>query len=411
MARKPKERPPIDKVHQRPDYLLILLVVALLLVGLMMVYSSTFALAYNLHGESAYFLTRQGMWAAMGLVIMALITRIEYAKWQKLSIIIMLATLALLVAVLLIGQEMHGAKRWLLGSSVQPSEVCKLATVLYIAHWLSSKGEKLRQVSYGLVPFAVLIGAIAGLIILEPDFGTAILVVAVAGSMFFVAGADLIQLIVSSIVGSSTLVLLIANSEYAWVRVVTFLQDPFNVLQNPIHAGLPRETYQIIHNLVTLGTGGITGVGLGSGHQKGLLPAGHSDAIFAVLGEELGLIGCLIVMGLFAALGYRGFRIALHAKDSFGFILASGITMWLTFQALINIAAVTASLPFTGLPLPFISLGGSSLVISMFGVGMLLSISRGTGEKSQEQDAPSSFRRRHRWARISHPGRRRAPEK
>ncbi len=411
MVRKPQERPPIGKVHQRTDYLLILLVVAILLVGLMMVYSSTFALAYNLHGEPTYFLVRQGMWAAMGLVIMALITRVEYARWQKLSIIIMLATLALLVGVLLFGQEMHGAKRWLLGSSVQPSEVCKLATVLYIAHWLSSKGEKLRQVSYGLIPFAVLIGTIAGLIILEPDFGTAILVVIVAGGMFFVAGADLIQLIISSIVGSSTLLLLIANSEYAWGRVVTFLQDPFNVLQNPIRSGLPRETYQIIHNLVTLGTGGITGVGLGSGQQKGLLPAGHSDAIFAVLGEELGLIGCLVVMALFAALGYRGFRIALQAPDSFGFILASGIAMWLTFQALINIAAVTASLPFTGLPLPFMSLGGSSLVISMTGVGILSSISRGSGEKSKEQDAASSLGRRHRWARISYPGRGQAPEK
>jgi len=387
------------------DYFLILIVVALLLIGLMMVYSSSFPLAYNLYGESTYYLIRQGVWVGMGLVIMALMTRIEYHKWRKFSIILMLATLFLLVAVLLWGEETHGAKRWLLQGSIQPSEVCKLVTVLYIAHWLSSKGEKLKQVTYGFVPFAILIGTIAGLIILEPDFGTAILVVAVTGGMFFIAGADLIQLVISSTVGGGTFLLLIANSEYAWRRVLTFLQDPFN-------SPLAEETYQIIQTLVALGTGGITGVGLGSGQQKlAFLPSAHSDAIFAVLGEELGLIGCLTVVSLFATLAYRGFKIALRAEDPFGFILASGITSLLAFQALINIAAVTASLPFTGLPLPFISFGGSSLVISMMGVGMLLSISRGTREKTEERNAPFSFRRRHGRARVSHSSRRRAVEK
>jgi len=283
--------------------------------------------------------------------------------------------------------------------------------VLYIAHWLSTKGEKLRQVTYGLVPFAILIGIIAGLIILEPDFGTTILIVATAASMFFIAGADLIQVVISAMVGSSTLLLIIANYEYAWNRLVAFSQDPFNALQSPFSTGLAQDTYQVMHTLVTLGSGGIAGVGLGSGHQKGLLPAAESDAIFAVLGEELGLIGCLIVLGLFAALAYRGFKIAQRAEDAFGFILASGITIWLTFQALINIAVVTDSLPFTGLPLPFISLGGSSLVISMMGVGMLLSISRGAGENIQEHDAPIGFRGRNGRARIPHPGRPATAEK
>jgi len=388
---------------EMPDYLLILIVIALLLIGLMMVYSSSFPLAYSLDKEPTYFLTRQGVWAAMGLVIMTLIMRVEYHKWQKLSIIFLLVTLLLLVAVLLFGEEVHGSRQFLLGDSVQPSEMCKLTMVLYIAHWLSSKGEKLKQVTYGLVPFAILIGTIAGLIVLEPDFGTAILIVAVAGSMFFIAGADLIQLAISSIVGSSTLLLLIANSEHAWKRVVIFLQDPFN-------PGLAQDTYQIIRTLVALGTGGISGTGLGSSPQKAFLPAAHTDAIFAVLGQELGLIGCLVVVGLFAALAYRGFKIALRAGDSFGFILASGTTAWLAFQALINIGVVTVTLPFTGLPLPFISYGGSSLVISMMGVGMLLSISRGAGEKTQEQNAPSGFRGRHGRARLPHPSRRKPAE-
>lgn len=406
MAEKPRKRSLVGETNARPDYVLMLIVITLLIIGLIMVYSSSFVQAYNAENmEPTHFLKRQAVWAALGLVIMALIMRIEYHKWQKFSIILMLGTLLLLVAVLLIGgTDGVGPKLFLFQRSIQPSEVCKFAMVVYIAHWLSSKGEKLRQVTYGLVPFAILIGTIAGLIVLEPDYGTAVLVVAVAAAMFFIGGADLIQLVISAIVGSGTLLLLIANSEHAWERVNIFLQDPFN-------PSLSSNTYQITRILVALGTGGITGVGLGSSSQKASLPAAHTDAIFAVLGQELGLIGCLAVVGLFAALAYRGFKIALRAEDSFGFILASGITIWLAFQALINIGVVTDTLPLTGLPLPFISYGGSSLVISMMGVGTLLSISRGTGEKTKEQDAPSSFRGRHRRARVSDSGRRKAARK
>lgn len=389
----------------RPDYVLVIIVVALVLIGLIMVYSSTFALGYARSGQPTYYLIRQAVWVAMGLDIMALMMRVEYHKWQKFSILFMVVTVLLLLYVLFAGQAVHGARRRILGDSIQPSEICKLAMVLYVAHWLSSKGEKLRQVTYGLVPFAILIGIIAGLIILEPDFGTTVLILATAGSMFFIAGADIVQLVISFIVGGSTLLLLIANYEYAWNRLIAFSQDPFAILQSPFGASLAQDTYQVMHTLVTLGTGGITGVGLGSGHQKALLPAAESDAIFAVLGEELGLIGCVAVVVLFAALAYRGFNIALRAKDSFGFILASGITIWLTFQALINVAVVTDTLPFTGLPLPFISLGGSSLVISLMGVGMLLSVSRGTSVHTTERDASLGFRGRHGRARVSHPRR------
>jgi cell division protein FtsW len=394
-----------SRASERPDYVLILIVVALVLIGLIMVYSATFTMGYTRADQPTYYLIRQAVWAAMGLDIMALMMRVEYHKWQKFSVVFMLLTVLLLVYVLMAGPAVHGARRRILGDSIQPSEICKLAMVLYVAHWLSSKGEKLRQVTYGLVPFAILIGFIASLIILEPDFGTTILIVAAAGTMFFIAGADLIQLIVSTMVGGSTLLLVIANYEYAWERIVTFSQDPFAVLQKPFGAVLAQDTYQVMHTLVALGSGGIAGVGLGSGQQKNLLPAAESDAIFAVLGEELGLLGCLAVLGLFAAFAYRGFKIARRANDSFGFILASGITVWLTFQAMVNVAVVTDSLPFTGLPLPFISLGGSSLVISMMGVGMLLSISRGSKEKTKEQDAPLGIGRWDRRARLPYSGR------
>jgi cell division protein FtsW len=386
--------------RERPDYILILIVVALVLAGLIMVYSATFRMGYANEDQPTYYLIRQAVWVAMGLDVMALMMRVEYHKWQKLSIVFMLVTVLLLVYVLVAGEAVHGARRRILGDSIQPSEICKLAMVLYVAHWLSSKGEKLRQVTYGLVPFAILIGLIASLIVLEPDFGTTILIVATAATMFFIAGADLIQLVVSTLVGGSTLLLIIANYEYAWERIVTFSQDPFAVLQKPFDAVLAQDTYQVMHTLVTLGSGGISGVGLGAGQQKNLLPAAESDAIFAVVGEELGLLGSVALLLLFAAFAYRGFKIALSAADSFGFILASGITIWLTFQAMINVAVVTDSLPFTGLPLPFISLGGSSLVISMMGVGMLLSISRGSREHTEEQDAPFGVRRRDGRARL-----------
>jgi cell division protein FtsW len=272
------------RTGQRPDYVLILVVVALVLIGLIVVYSTTFTLGYAYKNQPTYYLLRQAVFAAMGLDIMVLMMRVEYHKWQKLSIIFMVTTVLLLVYVLMAGPAVYGSRRRILGDSIQPSEICKLAMVLYIAHWLSSKGEKLRQVTYGLVPFAVLIGFIASLIILEPDFGTTILIVAAAGTMFFIAGADVIQLIVSTMVGGSTLLLIIANYEYAWDRIVIFSQDPFAVLQKPFGAVLAQDTYQVMHTLVTLGSGGITGTGLGSGQQKNLLPAAESDAIFAVLG-------------------------------------------------------------------------------------------------------------------------------
>ncbi|HEM60830.1 MAG TPA: putative lipid II flippase FtsW [Chloroflexi bacterium] len=394
-----------ERTRHRPDYVLLLIVVALVLIGLIMVYSATFTLGYTYTGQPTYYLIRQAVWVAMGLDIMALMMRVEYHKWQKFSVVFMALTVLMLIFVLVAGPSVHGARRRILGDSIQPSEVCKLAMVLYVAHWLSSKGEKLRQVTYGLVPFAVLIGIIASLIILEPDFGTTILIVATAATMFFIAGADVIQLVVSGIVGGSTLLLVIANYEYAWDRIVAFSQDPFAMLQKPFDAVLATDTYQVMHTLVTLGSGGLTGVGLGSGQQKSMLPAAESDAIFAVLGEELGLLGCLVVLGLFAGLAYRGFKIALRAEDPFGFVLASGITVWLTFQAMINVAVVTDTLPFTGLPLPFISLGGSSLVISLMGVGILLGISRGTGEKTEEPNASVGLGRRHGRSRVSYPGR------
>ncbi|GAB4535478.1 MAG: putative lipid II flippase FtsW [Anaerolineae bacterium] len=401
-------RPAYQKEHaHKYDYLLIIVIAALLIVGLMMVYSATFALGYQLYGQPTYFFIRQALWMGLGLIAMIITALVEYHTWRKWSIPIMAGALLLLGLVLVIGSDRFGGQRWLLGGSVQPGELAKLAVVIYIADWLSSKGMRIRQVTYGLIPFAILLGFVTGLIMLQPDFSTAMLIAITAVAMFFIAGGDLWQMIASGVLGGATFTLLITRSEYRLARIASFL--------NPMGDQL-GSNYQVRQILIALGSGGVTGLGLGASRQKfGYIPASHTDGIFAILGEELGLVGCLVVIALFALLAYRGFRIAIAAPDAFGTVLAAGVTCSLIFQALINIAVVTATAPFTGIPLPFISFGGSSLVISMTGVGLLLAISRGTlpeEEEPQEQKetagrASYDIRRWDRRARIPRAGRRR----
>lgn len=389
------------------DYLLIVIVAALLIVGLMMVYSATFALGYQLYGQPTYFFIRQALWMGLGLMAMIITALIEYHTWRKWSIPIMAGALLLLGLVLVVGSDRFGGQRWLLGGSVQPGEMAKLAVIIYIADWLSSKGARIRHVTYGLIPFAILLGFVTGLIMLQPDFSTAVLIATTAIAMFFIAGGDLWQMVASGVLGGATFTLLVTRSEYRLARVASFL--------NPMGDQL-GSNYQVRQILIALGSGGITGLGLGASRQKfGYIPASHTDGIFAILGEELGLIGCLVVIAMFALLAYRGFRIAIAAPDAFGTVLAAGVTCGLIFQALINIAVVTATAPFTGIPLPFISFGGSSLVISMTGAGLLLAISRGTlpeeeGAQDQEETvgrAPSDIRRWDRRARVPRAGGRR----
>ena len=380
-----------------PDYLLFI-VATLLIIGLVMVYSSSFGLAYEAYDNPNYFLIRQITWAMLGTIALLVMGRIEYHIWQRLSIPIMVVVLVSLVVVLFVGSERFGSRRSFFNGSLQPSEPCKLGVIIYIAVWLSSKGEKLRQLTYGLIPFAVLIGLVAGLIMSQPDFGTSLLIVATTVAMFLIAGADLVQLLIGLAFGGATIGLLVKQIPYVMERVHTFM----NPLGDPSGAG-----YHIGRLLFTLAKGGISGVGLFAGHQIfGYIPASHTDSIFAIIGGELGLIGCLIVLGLFIALAYRGLRIALQAPDTFGTILASGITCWLVFQALINMAAVTSTIPFTGITLPFISFGGSSLVTSMAGIGLLLSISKGSRTARVERSASFDFGRWNRRTRLSRTRRR-----
>ena len=376
----------------RLDYPLMITVGALVAIGLMMVYSTTFDWGYQQYGDAAYFLVRQGVWLLLGVGAMLVMMRIDYSAWHRLSIPLMGGALVVLIAVLLLGQERFGAQRSFLGGSVQPSELVKLIVVIYIADWLSSKGEKIREVGYGLIPFAVLIGAIAGLIVLQPDFGTAAVIVVVAGIMFFLAGADVKQILVGLVVSSGTFLLLVANSPHSQARIQSYL----DALNDPALA-----SYHVRQAMIALGSGGLFGVGPGASRQKfGYLPLPHTDSVFAVLGEELGLIGALIVIGLFAFLAYRGLRIALHAPDVFGTLMATGVTCWITVEALVNVAVMTGMLPLTGLPLPFISYGGSALVSLMAAIGLLQSIARGS-RKGLTRSALVDRRRRNGRPRLS----------
>lgn len=400
-------QPKPEELH-RFDYLLMVNIAALVIIGLMMIYSATFALGYQLHQQPTYYFIRQLLWVALGTLALIFFARTEYHTWRRFSIPLMVVTLLLLVLVLIIGTVRFGGQRWLLNGSIQPSEFCKLAIVIYIADWLSSKGEQIRRVSYGLIPFAILLGLITALIVMQRDLGTAVLIVATSLAMFFIAGGNIWQFLTSVLLGAVTFIALIARTPYRMARITAFL--------DPLHGDPLGDSYQIRQILIALGSGGLTGLGLGASRQKfGYIPASHTDGIFAILGEELGLIGCLVVLGLFAFLGYRGFRIAMAAPDSFGMVLAAGLTCSFIIQAIVNVGVVTATVPFTGIPLPLISFGGSSVIVSMASLGLLLSVSRRTlpvnyEEEKEERREIDRLRGGNGRTRVSGSGRRPKPK-
>ncbi|MGD2143164.1 MAG: putative lipid II flippase FtsW [Anaerolineae bacterium] len=362
-----------------PDFILILSVAGLIVAGLMMVYSATFDWSYQEYDSSLHIALRQFRWVGVGVVALVVFTVIPYRWWEKIAVPVMGVTLLSLLLVLFLGEDVFGARRSFLGGSVHPGELAKLSMVIYIAVWLSSKGDQVRDVTYGLIPFAVLLGVVTGLIVAQPDLGTAALIGLTSLAVFFFAGADIFQLAVAGAVSAVTFFFLITKFPHAMERITDWLE----VWRSPELAG-----HHMQQTLIALGSGGPFGVGLGQGQQKlGYLPTPHTDSIFAVLGEEMGLLGCLFVVALFVLFAFRGFKITMDAQDPFAALLASGITCWITLQALINVGVVTALLPFTGMALPFISCGGSSMVSSLAGVGVLLSVSRGkrTTERTSKQ--------------------------
>ncbi|MFQ3631867.1 putative lipid II flippase FtsW [Roseiflexus sp.] len=410
-----------ETLQRKPDYVLLAAVGTLVLLGLVMVYSASFMRAYASTGDQLYFTWRQMSAAMIGTGALLAAQRIDYRIWRRFSVHLMAGTLFLLVLTLILPASMteaNGARSWIrVGAfSMQPSEIAKLTMVIYFADWLSRRGEKLTNVTYGLAPFALMLGVVCGLVMLGRDLGTTIVLIVIAGMVYFAAGANLLHIMGASIVAGSAFWGLINIAAYRQERIAAWI-DPFAHYQG---AG-----YQPVHALYALGSGGLFGVGIGQARQKFFwLPEAHTDAIFAIIGEEFGLIGTLFVVTCFLVIAYRGMRIAGRTSDPFAALLATGITCWLVFQALINIAVVTTLIPFTGLTLPFISYGGTSLAVCMAAAGILLNISRHTGNASSGESYETvtrsgrseSFARlagwwRNRRPRLSGAGRRRGAQR
>jgi cell division protein FtsW len=361
---------------QQPDYWLLTIILIMVMFGTVMVFSSSFAIGVREEGgDGYYFLTRHLVYLIVGLAGMLIAMSIDYHVWQKLALpglLLVMAVLAAMVIFPTIAPEVWGASRWVQIGPVtfQPSEFAKLALVLYLASWLASKGMRIREFNYGLIPFAVLMGLLVGLVMLQPDLGTSLLLTGIGLSMFLVAGANLLHLGLVTAIGGSAFLALALTASYRRDRILVFL--------NP-DADLRNLGWQLAQAKLAIGSGGLFGVGLGASYQKfAWLPAAHHDAIFAVIAEELGLMGAGFVLMLFIMLAWRGYRVAMRAPDSFGSLVAVGIVTWMIFQAAINIGGITTTIPFTGIPIPFISYGGSSLVVSLVAMGILLNVSRQT---------------------------------
>jgi cell division protein FtsW len=348
--------------------LLVLITLGLVAFGLVMVYSATSASAALGNGDPMSFLKRQAIYAFLGVVLMALASRFDYHRLRYLAPPLLLASLAACAAVLLVAPEINGARRWfILGpASFQPSELAKLALVLFAATYLARRRRPPQTFGELLKPLGLLTAIFAGLIVIEPDLGTTITLCGTMLAIFVIAGVPYRVLAGASLLVVVVGVAAIWAEPYRRARVFSFL-DPW--------ADAEGSGFQIVQAMIGLGSGGLTGSGLGEGVQKVLyLPEAHTDMIFAVIGEELGLVGSALVIAAFAAFAFVGFRIAHRCKDPFGKLLAGGITALVTFQAAVNLAAVLGIAPLTGIPLPFVSYGGSSLVVLLAGVGVLLNI-------------------------------------
>jgi cell division protein FtsW len=356
----------------RPDMWLFGVAVALLSTGVVMVYSASAIVAADRFADPYFFLKKQLFWAVLGAGALWGALRLDYRRLEKIQLPLLLVAAALLVAVLVppLGHEINGTRRWLrLGPvSFQPVELAKLALVVYLAAFLAERREKLQDFRRGFLPPLLVAAGLGGLVLVQPDLGNCLALMALTFALLFLAGSRVQHL--SLVIASALPLLAIAIYAAPYrLRRITAFWDPW---QDPRGSG-----FQIIQSWLALGGGGLFGRGIGESRQKLFyLPESHTDFIFAIIGEELGFVGAATVLGLFVVLIWRGLRIGLRATDPFGAYLALGITVLIATQTLVNIGAVTGVLPTKGLPLPFISFGGSALLVTMLSTGVLLNISQ-----------------------------------
>lgn len=344
---------------------------ALVLLGLLMVFSSSAALAAERYGSAYAFFWKQLVWAALGGVALLVLMRIDYRRLRHPAVLFpgIFLALAMLAGVLL-AETHQQTNRWLRWGvfSVQPSEFAKLVVILFLAFWLERRAEQINDVLRTLLPAAALVGLVVVLILREPDLGTPILIVLTSCALFYLAGLRLSYFVYLFLASLPALYWLVFRVEYRRHRVLAFL-DPY--------ADPQRTGFQIIQSLIAVSTGGLTGLGLMNGKQKMFfLPAPHTDFIFAVTAEEMGLWGAALLLVLFGLYFWRGWRVSLHAPDAFGRYLAAGLTLAIVGQALVNVSVVLGLVPPKGVPLPFISYGGSSLFCNLAATGILLNISQ-----------------------------------
>lgn len=357
------------------DISFLTLVMILLTIGVTMVLSASFARAYFdpggvTGGKPAYYFVRQFIFAALGVAAMIVCSRLPIGFYKRFSVPLLIAAVVLLALVPIIGTDANGAKRWIgLGAfTVQPSEIAKIGIILSFAAMICARRGRMKSFRYGILPFAAILIAIVGLLVMEPHFSASIIIVAIGGVMLFLGGARLVWFIAAAVAAGGGIAVLLTLFPYASTRITTW-RDPF--------ASTSDEGYQIVQSLYSIGSGGLTGLGLGQSRQKYLyLPEEHNDFIFSVVCEELGFIGALFILTLFALLIIRGYWIALHSADRYSFLVAAGITTLLAVQVILNVAVVTNLVPCTGISLPFFSYGGTALLMQMAEMGIVLSISR-----------------------------------
>ena len=370
-----------------PDTVLVAAIATLVAIGLGMILSASSAYAVALQHDAAYFLKRQLLWLLVALAIAYAAYRVDYRKLRKIAPWVAGASIASLVLVLVphVGMIAGGARRWLGAGPLQfePSEFAKLALVLYLANALAAKGERIRSLSSGLFPLAFVTGIMAILIVKQPDFGTASLLAFTSAIMFFVAGARVAHLLTIAAVIAPPAWWLVRHDPYKLARIVAFV-DPWKDPQD--------KGFHIVQSLMALGSGGWFGVGLGFSHQKFFwLPEAHTDFIGSIIGEETGFAGMALIVALFITFAYRAVRIALAAPDRFGFFLCIGCMSLIVVQAFVNLGVVSSSWPVTGVPLPFISFGGTSLVTSLVAVALVANVGRSrASDRRRAFDVPPS---------------------
>ena len=381
------------------DLVLVAVVIALGIFGLLMLYSAGTDFSLQTYGSASYIFDKQLLWMVIGTVTAFVLSRIDYHLWRKLAVPLMAVTVILLIAVLINNEVRNNAVRTFFGGSVQPSELAKLATILYLSIWLYSKREHLHDIQLGLIPLAFILGSIGGLIFLQPDLSATVTIFVLGGLLFFLAGGEMRQIVLFCIVALAAGWLVVQFSSTGKARISYFLAG----LKDPL-----KSSDHVLWSLESIFKGKLFGVGIGQATTKLIgLPFAGTDSIFAVIVEELGLFGALGVISLFAVLGWRGLKIAGQAPDSLGSIMAAGLTIWIVFEASLNMAVMVGLLPFAGNALPFVSAGGSNLLSTLAAIGILLNISRQTGQITPEgterklYSASVDLRRRDRRRSVS----------